>query len=230
MRNLAGLGFGFALLAVATLGRAADVTKVPMGRNVTVEIEGDKPRIIRVLVESRVCLRQGQLEQLLTRKRTKEHESVLAADVDARDIHKALLVAGAEAGSPVKFLPKLTPPTGTVVKVWLQYKENGKEIRRPAQDWIRDAKTGKALGADWVFAGSRLFRDPMKPNAPPYYLANDGDVICVANFDTALLDLPFDSSKENALLAYEAFTERIPPVDTAVTVVLEPVLPPAAKK
>src|SRR5205809_245610 len=39
-------------------------TRVPLAKNVTLEIEGKKRR---VLIESKVCLRQGQLEQLLTR-------------------------------------------------------------------------------------------------------------------------------------------------------------------
>src|SRR5688572_9525090 len=82
---------------------AGPAKKVDVGRNVHLVVQGDKRR---VAVDAYVCLRQGQLEQFLTRKRTKEHEAVLAADVDARDIHKALLLTGAEPGSPVKFRPK----------------------------------------------------------------------------------------------------------------------------
>jgi hypothetical protein len=37
-----------------------------------------------------------------------------------------------------------------------------------------------------------------------------------------LLDLPIDSSKNNADLNFEAHTERIPPLETKVTVILEP--------
>jgi hypothetical protein len=60
------------------------------------------------------------------------------------------------------------------------------------------------------------------------YLANDGDVICVSNFETALLDLPIKSPKDNADLVYVAHTARIPPLETKVVVVLEPL--PAPKK
>lgn len=197
------------------------VKKLPIAKNVTLEIDGT---VRRVLVNATVCLRQGQLEQLLTRKRTKEHESLLVADVDARDIHKALLLAGAEAGTPVKFQPKFAPPTGTTIKVQVEYADKGQTVRRPAQDWIRDIKTKKQLATDWVFAGSRLFQDPAQPDAPPYYLANDGDVVCVANFDTAMLDLPIDSTKDNDHLAFEAQTDRVPALETPVLIILEPVL------
>src|SRR5690606_8325256 len=43
----------------------------------------------RVWVKAEVCLREGPLEVFLCRKGTKEHESVVAADLDARMIHAA---------------------------------------------------------------------------------------------------------------------------------------------
>lgn len=202
--------------------------RVPMGKNVFLEIQGDKRRVI---VLASVCLRTGQLEQLMCRKRTKEHEAVLSADVDARDIHKALLLAKAEPGHPVKFVPpdKRIPPKGTPIKVLLQYQDKGRTVTVPARNWVRNLKTDKELDVDWVFAGSIFTPDPFDPKAPPFYAANDGDVICLANFETAMLDVPILSSKDAADLAFAAWTSRIPPVETPVTVILEPVLPTKKK-
>jgi hypothetical protein len=199
------------------------VKKVEVGKNVFLEIlPGDKRR---VRVNAYVCLRMGQLEQLLTRKRTKEHEAILAADVDASAIHTALLAAGADKGQPVKFQPQYQPASGTPIKVFLEYTDKDKKaVRVPAQRWIRNVKTGKILESDWVFAGSVLIPDPLDPKKKPFYGANDGDVICISNFDTAMLDLPLNSSKANDDLLFEAFTERIPAVETPVQVLLEPVL------
>jgi len=195
--------------------------KVELGdkKNVVFEIDGDKRR---VLVKAYVCLREGQLEQFLTRKGTKEHEAVVAADVDARDIHLALTLAGAEPGSPVKFRPEYQPASGAVINVFVEYEDKGKKVRRSAQEWVRGIKTKKDLGISWVFAGSILIHDPMDPKRKPFYAANDGDVICLSNFETALLDLPIMSTTENADLFFEAHTERIPPLATPVTVILEP--------
>ncbi len=194
--------------------------KVEVGKNVFLEIQGDKRRVV---VNAYVCFREGMLEQLMCRTQTKEHEAILAADMDARTIHKALLVTGAEAGSPVQFEPKFQPPRGTTIKVSLQYQDKGKTVTVPAQKWVRNAKTGKELAVDWVFAGSHLFTDP-NDKTPPIYAANDGDVICVSNFDTAMLDLPINSPKDWSDRAFEAYTERIPPLETPVLVILEPVL------
>src|SRR5205823_1581355 len=130
----------------------------------------------RVLVNAYVCLRQGQLEQLLTRKRTKEHEAILAFDGDARHIHLALVYAGAAEGSTVKFRPKFEPPKGDPIKITLEYKDKGKTVRVPAQEWVRSIKTGKDLDTDWVFAGSHFIPDPSDDKKPPFYAANDGDV------------------------------------------------------
>jgi hypothetical protein len=206
--------------------KPVEAKKVAAGKNVWVEVEDKKVK--RVLVQAEVCLKMGQLEQLMCRKNTKEHEALLAADADARDIHKALIAAGAEPGSPVQFDPKYVPAKGQTIKVTLRYEDQGKTVTVPARSWIRNARTGKELASDWVFAGSRFVKNPLDPDKPPLYLANDGDVICVSNFDTAMLDLPIQSPKDNADLIFEAFSERVPPLGTKVTVILEPV--PDAKK
>jgi hypothetical protein len=159
----------------------------------------------------------------MCRQNTKEHEAILAADVDARDIHTALLLTGIKPGSTVKYDPNFQPPTGPRIRVTLQYEDKGKRITVPAQQWVRNIETKKDLAYDWVFAGSQLMPDPLDPKRPPYYLANSGDVICVSNFEGALLDLPVNSPKENAELAFEANTDRIPPLETKVVVILEPI-------
>jgi hypothetical protein len=196
------------------------VKKVELGKNVFIEIEGDKRRVV---VQSYVCLRQGGLEQLLTTENGKKHESILAADMDARMIHTALLACEAKPGHPIRFQPKLEPPAGAVIKITLEYKnKDNKVVRVPAQQWIKNSKTKKDLAQDWVFAGSVLISDPLDKKAPPFYGANSGDVICVANMDTALLDLPIESNSEGDL-SFEANTERIPAENTPVLIILEPV-------
>jgi len=123
----------------------------------------------------------------------------------------------------VQYQPKFKAPTGPTVKVSVQWEEKGKLRTEPAQKWVMNGTTKKELNSDWVFAGSRFVKN-FDEGKPDYYLANDGDVICVANFESALLDLPFNSSKADAERSFVAFTERIPPKDTKVSLILEPVL------
>jgi hypothetical protein len=212
---------------LSTFGHSNDQPAAPKrvasGKNVVLEIQSKAGEPRRVRIAAEVTFREGPLELLLCRKHTKEHEAILAADVDARHIHTALLAAGAKEGHPVKFAPKYAPATGSKIKVMLEYQKDGKTTVVPARDWIRDMKSRKPLAIDWVFGGSLFFPDPEDAKKPKLYAANGGDLICVSNFETAMLDLPVPSTQLDGDLQYEAFTERIPPLGTKVTVILEPV-------
>jgi hypothetical protein len=211
------------VLASAILpASAADtppVKRVELARNLFLEVQGEQRRVV---LQASVCLREGQLEGLLTRKGKKEHEYILAADVDARQIHTALLACGAKAGAPVQFAPKYVPAQGTTIKIRLQYRKGDQTVTATAQEWVREAKTKKDLAEDWVFGGSRLVPNPEGKEKPPLYLANVGDVVCVCNMDTAMLDLPVRSPKKFDERVFDAHTDRIPPVGTAVEVIFEP--------
>lgn len=177
----------------------------------------------RVVVDGRISLRRGVLEMFACKRNTKEHESVVALDAKAFVLHAALLAAGADTGGPVQFDPEYKPPHGTEIQVdvlWLD--KEGKRHKVRAQEWVRDVRTKKAMDLPWVFAGSGFWLD--EQTGQQHYQAESGDVICVSNFSTAMLDIPAESTNVNSGLFYEAFTERIPPLGTPVRVVLTPVL------
>lgn len=199
--------------------RTAETTRKQIGKNVFFEKQGERRRVV---VRSAVVLREGQLEGLLCRKGTKEHEYILASDFDARHIHAALLAARARFGAPVKFEPQYQAARGTPIRIALEYENKGKLVTVPAQQWIRNAKDKKDLDIDWVFGGSRFVSDPQNKDRPPIYLANYGDVICVCNMEDAMLDLPIKSPTVIADRAWEAHKERIPPEGTEVRIILEP--------
>lgn len=182
-----------------------------------------------VIVDGKVCLREGQLEMFACPRKSKEHESVVAVQSDAKTVHASLLAIGALPGSPVKFDPKFTPATGTRVDVTVLWTdEQGKKHKQPAQEWIRHVRTKKAMEYSWIFAGSSFWNDPTTNQR--LYSADAGDLVCVSNFPTATLDIPVQSSQDNADLEFEAFTERIPPKGTAVRLIFQPRLPPAEAK
>lgn len=282
--------------ASAEDGEASSGALVPLNEKKTVLL--DRPGK-RVLLKSKVVLRNGLLEMFCCLKNTKEHESILAVDAKAYVIHTGLLALGAEPGRPVQFvrpdpenpekqIEEYRPPTGQRIDVFVQWTdEKGKLHRKPAQKWIRyalhrfyledlkqrpedlkipddsrlryhedsgelswygpmsDGERDELLGlsegkkyrkiirsfyrrtrpkpmdADWVFAGSGFSVD--ERTGKKRYLAEGGDLICVANFPTAMLDVTRRSSSSNDALMFEAWTERIPPLGTEVTVELVPV-------
>jgi hypothetical protein len=206
-----------ATLVAAAPGKAAP-KRITVGPNVVLEIEGSKRRVI---VAAKVCLRMGPLEGLLTRAKKKEHEYILAADIDARILHTALEAAGAKAGAPVEFHPMYKAARGTPIRVTLRFRKGGKTVTVNAREWIRQAKTKKDLDKDWVFAGSRFVPNPDDPQKKEY-IANHGDVICTCNMESAILDLPVRSPKKFDARLFEAHTDRIPETGTMVEVIFEP--------
>lgn len=177
----------------------------------------------RVVMVGEVCLREGQLEMLVCPRGSKEHESVLSVPVEPYKVHAALLAVGAEPGNPARFVPDYQPARGTQIDVWLFWTdEQGNRQRARAQDWVRHFGTQKSLEQSWVFGGSGFWVD--ETTGKKHYQAEQGDFICVSNFPTAMLDLPIESSDKAGQLAFDAFTDRIPPLGTKVTIVLKPVL------
>jgi hypothetical protein len=254
----------------------------------------------RLLVQGEVVLRQGQLEMFACRKRSKEHESIVAIDAAAFVIHSGLLALKAAPGGPAVYEPKFQPPHGEKLDIVVTWKdEQGKTQRVPAQNWIRETvnrfwvrpleklpqgveideasslrydrkqkellwygpmtdaqkkdllamsedrawrdaiayfhERGQSRGmrADWVFVGSVLGVD--ETTGEKSYAAEEGQYICVSNFATAMIDIAVRSSDQAAELAFEAWTEKIPPKGTAVTLEIgpaprkDPAKPPAAE-
>ena len=108
---------------------------------------------------------------------------------------------------------------------------SGRPTARPhradARQWVKDEKTRKPLAEDWVFAGSELFKDPITKKT--IYAADEGDLITVANFGSAILDLPFASSASDADRVFSANTEQVPPLGTEVLLRLRPGYPATGK-
>ncbi len=172
-----------------------------------------------VVVGGKVALREGILEVFACPELSKEHEAVVATKCPARLVHAGLLAIGLETGAPARFVPEYIPPTGSKVKVRVRWKDaDGKEQVRPAQEWVRNTDTGEALAVDWVFVGSGFWRDPA--DGTEHYEADAGDMICLSNFPSAMLDIPVESSDANEDLLFEVFKERVPPHGTPVELIL----------
>jgi hypothetical protein len=175
-----------------------------------------------VVIDAEVALKEGLLEMFLCPRRSKEHESVMVADVKPRDVHFALLLAGAVPGRPVQFDPP-KPPSGQRIKVWIEREVEGRKTVVDAREWIRDDQAKQPMSADFVFVGSQFVRAPGSDKS--IYVGDDGYLICVANFPGAVIDVARHSTAADAeQKLYVPFTERIPDRGAKVRLVLEPVV------
>lgn len=235
------IAFGWLSLATCLVGRdcrAEQPSEQPATEPPDEPAAADKPKLIRlhpkapiwlekrgdrkrVVMVGKVCLREGQLEMFACTRGTKEHESVVSVPVEANVVHSALLAAGAEPGRTAQFEPEYQPASGTEVDVLLFWTDAAGQRRRArGQEWVKDVQTGQELADPWVFAGSGFWVD--QQTGQRHYMADMGDLVCVSNFTTAMLDLPIESSDKAGQLLFQAYTEHIPPVGTKVTMVLAP--------
>lgn len=174
----------------------------------------------QLILGGSVCLREGLLEFFACREKSKEHESIVSLPIKPHLIHAGLLIIGAKPGSPARFDPVFVPAKGEKISIlvrWLDTKGDRKEIN--AQEWIKESKTQKEMSASWVFTGG-LFGNDSK--GKKYYLADlSGEIFGVANFPGSILDVPFESTANNDDLYFQPNTEKIPPLDTPVTLILK---------
>jgi len=199
--------------------RHPDLRRLSRTEEVWIDARGQ-----RVVVGGEVVLDRGAIEVFACPAGTKEHEAIVATRAKAQLVHVGLLAIGLEPGHPVGFDPEYTPAAGPAVEVRVRWRDEAGEAREVrAGEWIRNTKTGAALDLDFVFAGSMFWTDPL--DGKEYYQADGGDMICVSNFPTALLDLPIESSQANEALLFEVFEGRVPPRGTDVDLILAPAEP-----
>lgn len=180
------------------------------------------PASRQVVVSAKVALQKGLLEFLLCRQGTKDYESVLATAVPPSALHAALLAIGLSPGRPGHWAnpggdgSAFVPPAGPMVQVQVRWKDKqGATQTADASDWLLSNKNNRpAEGMNWVFAGSEVLDDGR-------YLGDvEGDLISVSNFPSSVLDVPFPSTDQNALLEFSANSQAIPAVGTDVDVII----------
>ena len=174
----------------------------------------------RVVIGGEIAVDKGAIEFFACPQGTKEHESIVSARSTAQLVHVGLLAIGLVPGKPVSFDPDYVAASGPVVRVTMRWTDDaGRTQEVPAQQWIRDTRSGEAMREQWVFAGSVFWKDPS--DGKEYYQADGGDLVCLSNFPTAMLDLPIESSQSNDALLFDAFEGRVPPRGTVVEMILQ---------
>ena len=174
----------------------------------------------QVMVRGRICLQAGPLEMFACPGRTKAHESVIATEAKASEIHASLILLGFDPGKPVQWDPKYTPVEGPSVKILVRWKQGDQTVEVDAKEMVKLVGTDETLKQDWVFGGSQIYVDNV--SGENIYYADAGEMVCLSNFSTAMLDVPMKSSDAAGGLLFEANKDKIPPRNTKVYMVFVP--------
>ncbi len=173
----------------------------------------------RVELDAKVVLRKGALELLVCSPGTREHESILVCPAKPSAIYQALGLIGLTPGHPVSYDPKaeqLIPPAGESLRLSVRWRDGGEIKTVPVERWLQLRDEQKSPTAmDWMFTGS------MRTSDGRFAADLEGTIICVVDFASALIGVGALHSDSNELLWLQAFEKRIPPRDTACTIILE---------
>lgn len=201
---------------------------VPGGALPHIRVDREKKQ---VSFDAKVLRREADwLELLVCIPGLRDHETLLTTPAKPSHIHLALLMLGLQPGAPlrgqmVEGQLHVDPPHGPALRVRVSYQRDGQTIVEPAGKWVRNQLSNTTLeNATWLFAGSGFA--PLK-DQQVYKADLNGSIITLVSFGDDLLAQPGTLTNQNDESRWQAVTDAIPPVDTPVTVILEPI-PPAA--
>ncbi len=195
-------------------------------------------------LQATVVLREGDwLELLACSPNSREHEAILTLKVKPSHLHLALLMLGLEPGKPMSWehpqtnpspqttsdikrqvAPQIIPPQGPKIAVTLILpSKNNTAMEIPANRWILDATTQQPmLDNIWLFTGSSF----VNWNGQRVYRADvNGTLLSLVNFGDDVLARPTELTSQNDNARWQPNTPQIPPVGTAITVRLRPMVP-----
>lgn len=170
-------------------------------------------------VDAVVVLREGPLELIACSPKTREHESLFVVSARPSSIFQAMGLIGLTHGSPVRYdkeSERLLPPTGQRVRIRIRLGTNQSDRVVSVEQLM--GLTGRRKTPEstaWVFSGSRLYHDGS------FGADLDGTVICVVDFDTALISVGALHSADNELLWLEANTSMMPSLGTKCTILVD---------
>lgn len=199
----------------ATSGAVSEKSRAGRTFAPGITIDWDEPAL---RVEAKVVLREGPLELFACSPQTREHESIIAVAARPLHIFQAMGLIGLESGSPPSYKEESeqwSRAHGEPLELRVEWRNGGKVLSARPGEWMIEKKSGKPPeDLAWVFSGSVV-------REKDHFAADsDGTVVCVVDFDSALISIPTRHSADDAELWLSANTQVIPPVGTACTLII----------
>ena len=226
----ASLLTGIALALGARAGDAPTPAK-PVVRQVSPGVyEVGKVRLdqkaLSISFPGKLNMKRGLLEYLLVNPKGSAHESLLATDVEANDIHVAMLLLGAKGGAITAAAPPAqldaqyfrTAPklTGDTVFITVKWKEKDVEKTVPIERWLVNAERKPIEHGAWIYNGSMLYEGRFLAQA-------DGNLIALVTSPTALMNNPRKGNDNDQM--WNVNEETTPGESTPVEIIFKLVPP-----
>lgn len=180
-------------------------------------LDGDRLRIGKVIINQRtgtatlpavINMREGPIEYLAVTPEGKRHESLLMIDDRPLHLQVALIMLGLEPGEAVAKVGSSSAPVGPGLTLELQWKSEGKTIRKPAALLVRNAIKEQPLRqSDWIFSGSALTGGELAADL-------EGSFIATYRTPSAIINNALPEGDDDT--AYEVNRSLCPPEGTAV--------------
>jgi len=216
MTKLAIISVVCLLLTVGRACHAAEEKQEQQTEQQPIRIDKEK-KIIEL--DGRICLEEGPLELFACAEGGKEYESVVCIKGDPWQLHLALLLLELKPGGGPQYQGDPTKPFGDTVIIEIQWEQDGKTIRKRAEDLVYDTRRKAAMPhVEWVFVGSKFEKDPDGNN---YYVANrDRSIVTVFHDPYTVIDNPLKAGGDDTV--YVVNTKAVPPKDTPVVLIIRP--------
>jgi acylphosphatase len=168
---------------------------------------------------------KGAIEYLVVAQGGRDYETVFTTPATAQQVYDALLKIGLRPGTPPG--PD-TAGKGPPVNVFAEYEQDGKKVRRAADEFLAYLKDGKPVEPKpWLFTGSSLGFDP-ETNKNVIQASLTKSIVGLHPHDASPLFLNAREESKQANL-YRARTKDVPPAGTQVRLIFERVVQKVAE-
>ena len=174
-----------------------------------------------------VNMTEGLLEYLVVHENGKIHESLLVTDISATHLNLALTLLRYPASRELYGLPNETGgitdnypvvpeeiKAGSRIAIEVEWKDQGKTRRLPANEWIQHAvKTTAMPAGPWVYGGSEIYDGKFVPES-------SGEIVAIFVSQSSMINYPGDDNRDDNV--WLPFPKRVPEVGTELTVIITP--------
>jgi hypothetical protein len=175
----------------------------------------------QVEATGRVVLQEGLIELFACSPDTREYESIVRMDGRPLHLFEALGLIGLTPGEPMWYDWERDQPVsahGQPVEIMVAYERDGETRRSDISQWlVRRGEADPLEPQPWVFAGSYVDRD-----RDVFAADEEGTVVALVDFPSALIALPMLRSSRNEELWLEPRTSAIPEPGTRCRLIFRP--------